>query len=249
MNRKKLDIEKELSIQNLNRFIEGLQLVLASSEQLSEKASFQFRANLEEMEGLARYIGRQSKHHFDKNMMLWILSTREFVNVLMSMEPMKPYLSRLLKIRENLSKFTSQFNIKLFEDTDINEDTLSENLEGKSIEEKYNYFVKDEISKIKEYYDKKELDGLKERAKEDALTYIYSHGEVKPVAPKNLEQELYEGVKAFHDEWKKKTNYVIRLNQESLSEEDLSDSQKLEKYLGQVSDFVIESERKKRKTK
>ena len=249
MNRKKLDIEKELSIQNLNRFIEGLQLVLSSSEQLSEKASFQFRANLEEMEGLARYIGRQSKHHFDKNMILWILSTREFVNVLMSMEPMKPYLSRLLKIRENLSKFTSKFSIKLFKDTIVESLNEDEEIEGKPLAERYNYYVKQEIENIKDYYNKRETDRLKERAKEDALTYIYSHGEVKPVAPKNIEQELYEGVKAFHDEWKKKTNYVIRLNEESLSEEDLSDSQKLEKYLGKVSDFVIESERKKRKTK
>ena len=250
MNMKnKINIEEELSVENLNRFIDSLGVVLSNSRGLSDTTLYAVRSNLAEMEELSRFIGKQNKHYFDKDMMIWILSTREFVNALMSMEPMKPYLSRLLKIRQNLSKYTSKFNIALFADTVVDESSLNENLKGKSIEEKYNYFVRDEIRKIREYYDKKELEGLRQKAKADAETYLYSEGHIKPIAPKNLEQELYEEVKAFHDTWKKKTNYVIRLNEGSLSEEDLSDSQKLEQYLGQVSDFVIESERKKRKTK
>lgn len=244
--KERLNLEEELSLENLSKFIEGLQLVLSSSEQLSETSLCQFRANLREMEQLARYIGKQSKDYFDKDRIVMILSIKEFTNVLMSMEPMKPYLSRLLKIRDNLSKFTSKFSIEpLFEDVILDESSLSENLEGKTKDELFEHFANQEIKRVVKYYNDREREEIKQKAKDSVMDYLYSHGETKIIKPTNLEEELQLAIKEAHDSIMERTNYVIKLN-ENLPKEELSENEKLSDYLSKVSDIVLKAEKEKK---
>jgi len=241
----KINISEELTTKNLEKFVSGLNKLISSSRGITSLATSKFVENLRIMESLSMFISKQNRNAFNKSMLVHILSVREYLDFVMQLNEMKPYLAKLLKIKSNLDRFVSKSSFSIPED---NSDVcMDKGLESKTREELYEHYSNMEIQRIMKYYSDREKEKIKKQAEQDIETFILSHGMVKPTPRRSLEEELQLAIKEAHASIMERTNYIIKLNEEPTEREELTDSQKLEKYLGEVSDFVIESEKKKRK--
>lgn len=250
----KEDVLDEISKDNLLRFQKMLYI---DETELSSEGKNKFMKNLNIMDSVSKYIGKQKKGTFSKDVVLDLIGLNDGVitNVLAKRkEELKPYLSRILKIKSNLDKFLNQYRVQIevLDNTEEDNTEVEEELNFETEEEEYEYHLEKALDKIMKQFDKgdtsflrsknKETGSLEDKAERDAKIYIYSDGNVRPTQPENIEREIYEGVKAFHDEMKNKVSHVIAKEQvEGLSKREKKE-QTLSEYLDKVTDVVLEGE-------
>jgi len=252
---------EELSGENLVRLVKSLNVFRDSMNgSLPVETWLKCYRNLNSFERSLKSLKKMENIDYEIVPMLWV--SRNEINEILQKNQSPIFNTRFIKLRDLLnsilsrdlvnnvlSKYKSVVPQKETMKTETDEEENIEQLEGKSEEELYRFYLERSIEKLKRKQEEKRATELELKAKSDLETFILSDGLVKPWEQKTPEEKLVDGVLDFYNEEQRK---VKELKEQKRTIEQLTEKQKeedLSDYLSGIADLISKTETKKEKRK